>query len=229
MKPVAPSPPVTAASLDDAPPSTPAASAPVAGVLATSGSELPRALLLPSSPVAVGPQARPGAVASAFATNHMSWPVSVTPRGELPLRFVTSWRGAPGLRTVDAARLDLVAPGALEHLGSRPGAPSGWSDPALASVLRSVAASTSRAGARPARSASTDGRHGLPMPTPFGPPGRGAVAGAGSGPSAAAGSSVAAALLLGGLLLFSQPLRRFRLMPVMPGPVGFASLQQRPG
>jgi hypothetical protein len=229
VKPVAPSPPVTAASLDDAALSTPAAAAPVAGVLATSGSELPRALLPPSLPAAVGAQARPGAVASAFATDHMSWSVSVTPRGELPLRFVSSRRSAPGLPTVDAARLDLVAPGALEHLGSRPGVPSAWSDPAVASVLRSVTASTSRSGARTARSASTGGRHGLPMPTPFGPPGRGAVAGAASGSSAAAGSTVAAALLLGGLLLFSQPLRRFRLMPVMPGPVGFASLQQRPG
>jgi len=104
-----------------------------------------------------------------------------------------------------------------------------WSDLAMPSVSRNVAASTSRAAVHPARSGSTGGPHGLPMPTPFGPPGRGAVAGAGSGLSAAAGSTVAAAILLAALLLFSQPLRRFRLMPVMPGPVGFASLQQRPG
>jgi len=166
---------------------------------------------------------------SAFAAVPAGWPVTLTPRGDRALR-VGSWRpSAPGPRTVGAARHNLLAPGALERLGSRPAMPAAWSDRAVPSGSRSMAASTSRAGARPARSAATGGPHGLPMPTPFGPPGRGAVAGAGSGSSAAAGSSVAAAILLAGLLLFSQPLRRFRLMPVMPGPVGFASLQQRPG
>jgi hypothetical protein len=48
--------------------------------------------------------------------------------------------------------------------------------------------------------------------------------------SAVAGSGVVAAILVAGLLLFSlQELRRFRLSPVMAGPVGFDSLLQRPG
>ena len=41
--------------------------------------------------------------------------------------------------------------------------------------------------------------------------------------------AVAAILLAGLLLVYFQPLRRFRLIPVLPGPVGFVSLQQRPG
>jgi hypothetical protein len=99
------------------------------------------------------------------------------------------------------------------------------------SASRGAVRSVASAQAGPARSVgSTGGRRGLPAPTPFGPPGRGAVAGAGAGSGVAAGSGAVAAILVAGLLLvYLQPLRRFRLMPVMPGPVGFASLQQRPG
>jgi hypothetical protein len=99
------------------------------------------------------------------------------------------------------------------------------------SASRSAVVKPPASGGQPARSAlSSDGRGGLPVPSPFGPPGRGSVAGAGGVASAAAGSAAMSAILVGGLLLlgFSQ-LRRFRLAPVLAGPVGFVSLQQRPG
>jgi hypothetical protein len=77
---------------------------------------------------------------------------------------------------------------------------------------------------------STGGPHGVPAPSPFGPPGRGVVAGAAGAASAVAGSGVFAAILVGGLFLVGlRELRRLRLAPVMSGPVGFVSLLQRPG
>jgi hypothetical protein len=47
---------------------------------------------------------------------------------------------------------------------------------------------------------------------------------------AVAGSGVFAAILVAGFLMVGlRELRRFRLLPVMAGPVGFVSLLQRPG
>jgi hypothetical protein len=77
---------------------------------------------------------------------------------------------------------------------------------------------------------STGGPRGVPAPSPFGPPGRGVVAGASGVGGAVAGSGVFAAVLVAGLFLVGLcELRRFRLVPVMAGPVGFVSLLQRPG
>jgi hypothetical protein len=185
-----------------------------------------------SAPAPAGLAARPGRAKSLAATVHASWPTTVTARGERA--GLAGWwrRSAPGSLRLDASRLDLSAPRTFGHVGSGSGVRSVWSDPApVASASRGAVRSAPSADARPARSAgSTSSRRGLPAPTPFGPPGRGAVAGAGSGSSAAAGSGVVAAILVAGLLLvYFQPLRRLRLMPVMPGPVGYASLQQRPG
>jgi hypothetical protein len=106
--------------------------------------------------------------------------------------------------------------------------PSLDSTTGVSASLRSVV--TAHDG-RPARSApSSDGRGGLPVPSPFGPPGRGSVAGASGVASAAAGSGAVSAILVAGLLLLGlSQLRRFRLAPVLAGPVGFVSLQQRPG
>jgi len=56
------------------------------------------------------------------------------------------------------------------------------------------------------------------------------VAGASGVAGAVAGSGVFAAILVAGLFLVGlRELRRFRLAPVMAGPVGFVSLLQRPG
>jgi hypothetical protein len=185
-----------------------------------------------SAPASAGLVGRPGRAKSLAATVPASWPVAVTARGERAL--LAGWwrRGAPGSRSVDASRLDSPALRTVGHVGSGSGVRSIWSDPApVPSASRGAVRSAPSADVRPARSAgSSGGRGGLPAPTPFGPPGRGAVSGAGSGSSAAAGSGVVAAILAASLLLvYFQPLRRLRLMPVMSGPVGFASLQQRPG
>jgi hypothetical protein len=91
------------------------------------------------------------------------------------------------------------------------------------------AASTQSAARRPARpAASTGPSDRLPVPSPFGPPGRGAVAASGIA-GAAAGSGAVCAVLIGLLLVSLQPLRCFRLMPVAVGRAGFTSFQQRPG
>ena len=101
--------------------------------------------------------------------------------------------------------------------------------PASTSVVRSDATSTRSAAQRAQRPAASTGGHWLPVPSPFGPPGRDVVA-AGSGiSSSAAGSGAVCAILVGLLLLSLQPLRRFRLLPAAVGPAGYSSLQQRPG
>jgi hypothetical protein len=102
--------------------------------------------------------------------------------------------------------------------------------PAAASVVRRDVASTRSAARRSVRPAASDGGdNGLPVPSPFGPPGRDMVAAAGGISSSAAGSGVVCAILVGLLLLSFQPLRRLRLLPVPVGAAGFSSLQQRPG
>jgi hypothetical protein len=91
------------------------------------------------------------------------------------------------------------------------------------------------AGVRPvrtdARAAHESRTAGLPSPaTPFGPPGRGVVAGASGVASASATTGMVAALLAGFILLLAaSPLRRHRLLEVVAMPVGFAPLLQRPG
>jgi hypothetical protein len=112
--------------------------------------------------------------------------------------------------------------------------PAAWSLPAPSLTTEHNASDSGRkaAGERRAPVAkSTGGPNGLPVPSsPFGPPGRGVVAAAAGAASAVAGSGVFAAILLGGLFLVGlRELRRFRLSPVMAGPVGFVSLLQRPG
>jgi hypothetical protein len=105
-----------------------------------------------------------------------------------------------------------------------------WLAAGHASALAApAAASTQSAARRPARpAASTGPRDRLPVPSPFGPPGRGAVAASGIA-GAAAGSGAVCAVLIGLLLVSLQPLRCFRLMPVAVGRAGFTSFQQRPG
>jgi hypothetical protein len=77
--------------------------------------------------------------------------------------------------------------------------------------------------------ASAQNGGGLPVPSPFGPPGRDTVAASGGISASTAGSGVVCAVLVCLLLLSVQPSRRFRLLPVAVGPTGFTSLQQRPG
>jgi hypothetical protein len=119
---------------------------------------------------------------------------------------------------------------ALSAFERRPSMPAEWSSPAGSVSSRHTVGGPERtAKSRPASSMTPSGGS-VPSPSPFGPPGRGIVAGAAGVASAVAGSGVVAAILVAGLLLFSlQELRRFRLSPVMAGPVGFDSLLQRPG
>jgi hypothetical protein len=144
-----------------------------------------------------------------------------------PFRRGASDARAGGRETASRGRAGLEGFGL-----PRAGSGAAWANPVVASASSRGATGSSRVdGGRRARSvSSTDGGGGLSVPSPFGPPGRGVVAGAGGVASAAAGSGVVAAILVGGLLLLCvQPLRRFRLVPVMAGPVGFVSFQQRPG
>jgi hypothetical protein len=100
---------------------------------------------------------------------------------------------------------------------------------ASALAVPAGAASTPSAARRSARPAAATGPSDrLPVPSPFGPPGRGAVA-ASAIAGAAAGSGAVCAVLIGLLLVSLQPLRCFRLMPVAVGRAGFTSFQQRPG
>ena len=107
---------------------------------------------------------------------------------------------------------------------------------ASSNFLRAAAAASGadadsghHAGSRPTAAHVPHGGGGLPEPTPFAPPGRGAVGGASGAPGATAGSAVTCAILVGFLLLTCPPLRRFRLLPVAAAPAGFPLLQQRPG
>jgi hypothetical protein len=113
------------------------------------------------------------------------------------------------------------------------GIPAAWSGAAPSGSDQHGSSRSSRgAGERRVPAiGSTGGLAGVPAPSsPFGPPGRGVVAGAAGVASAVAGSGVLAAILVGGLFVVGLcELRRFRLAPVMAGPVGFVSLLQRPG
>jgi hypothetical protein len=98
------------------------------------------------------------------------------------------------------------------------------------SALQGDVASTHGAERRAAHPvASTRDGGGLPVPSPFGPPGRDTVGVSGGVSGSTAGSGVVCAILVCLLLLSFQPSRRFRLLPVAVGPTGFTSLQQRPG
>ena len=109
--------------------------------------------------------------------------------------------------------------------------------------LDAIVAATSAAATFAARAAGTSGvdrrdpgspaRHGgggtPPKPTsPFGPPGN-AGAGGAAGASGGAASGVWCALLIGGLVLLVQSLRRYRFRLVVPAPRGVVLLLQRPG
>jgi hypothetical protein len=65
-------------------------------------------------------------------------------------------------------------------------------------------------------------------PDPFGPPGNAGAGGVG-GASGGAASGVWCALLIGGLVLLVQQLRRYRFRLVVPAPRGVVFLLQRPG
>jgi hypothetical protein len=194
--------------------------------------------------VATGAPAVPAPVGSSASAHRMvsrgsspsiavpASPVSAVGQARRPMLAGPYRRDASDART-GAPDRERRAAHALEGFGRRAVAPVvSWSDPVAGlSASRSAVGSVRGADSRPARSAgSSGGGGGLDVPSPFGPPGRGVVAGAGGVSSAAAGSGVVAAILIAGLLLlYFQPLRRFRLSPVMAGPVGFFSLQQRPG
>jgi len=168
-----------------------------------------------------------GRASTAFAS---ALPATVVARAQSPRLGAPltqdSWSGAmargakhhAGIARADAP----LAPGAVvRSLGLTAGG----------SAFSGAVVSARVSGGRPARSVlSSGGRGGLPVPSPFGPPGRGSVAAGSGAASAAAGSGVVSAMLVAGLVLlgFSQ-LRRFRLAPVLAGPVGVVSLQQRPG
>src|SRR6185436_1016507 len=65
-------------------------------------------------------------------------------------------------------------------------------------------------------------------PDPFGPPGNAGAGGVG-GASGGAASGVWCALLIGGLVVLVQQLRRYRFRLVVPAPRGVVFLLQRPG
>ena len=113
--------------------------------------------------------------------------------------------------------------------GKEPAQPASDFFRAAATPADADADSRRHAGSRPTAAHVPHGGGGLPEPTPFGPPGRGAVGGASGAPGATAGSAVTCAILVGILLLTCPPLRRFRLLPVAAAPAGFPLLQQRPG
>jgi hypothetical protein len=133
-----------------------------------------------------------------------------------------------------------VAPGVLSPTSSAAdaaGITAPWTGPVTApadtrsSLLRAAdrRASAGAAGAPTAHQGGTGGSAPNPQ-TPFGPPGRGVVGGSSGAPGGAAATGVVCAILTGFLLLaVCPPLRRIRLAPVMAGPEGFLSLQQRPG
>jgi hypothetical protein len=213
-------------------PSTPVAG-PVAGASVTSGNAALPVLPVLSVPASAGAhRVRAGRVSSSIAPVAASWPVALAARAQRPVLAGPSRRGASDSVAVDAARPDPRARRPVEAFGPRAGLPFAWSSPAMSvSAPRDAAGTARTADRRPARSVgSSGGGGGLPVPSPFGPPGRGVVAGVGGVASAAAGSGVVAAILVAGLfVVLLQPLRRFRLVSVMAGPVGFVSLQQRPG
>jgi hypothetical protein len=83
------------------------------------------------------------------------------------------------------------------------------------------------------RGSRAPARHGgggtPPLPSsPFGPPGN-AGAGGAAGAAGGAAAGVWCALLIGGLVLLAQPLRRYRFRLVVPAPRGVVLLLQRPG
>jgi hypothetical protein len=166
---------------------------------------------------------------TAFATAFPTTVVARAHRLQLGASVPRDWSGdaMPALAKHHAStlRADAALASATDTrvppLDSTTGVSASWS-----AVVTAHAS-----GSQPARSAlSSGGRGGLPVPSPFGPPGRGSVVGSGGVASAVAGSGAMSAILVAGLLLlgFSQ-LRRFQLAPVLAGPVGFVSLQQRPG
>jgi hypothetical protein len=67
-----------------------------------------------------------------------------------------------------------------------------------------------------------------PPDAPSRPPGHATAAGSGAG-SGGIGSAYWCAMLAGVLALSCRRLRRHRVRPVLPGPVGVAFLLQRPG
>jgi len=156
-------------------------------------------------------------------------PLSLAARARRPV-FVAPFPRAQARRVAQNDSPTLSPAGALSR-GA--GAVVRWSGQAAGASLsapRDAVGSVRYAGGRPARSVGSAGSGVLPVPSPFGPPGRGVVPGSSGVSSAAGGSGVVAAILVAGLLLVGfQQLRRFRLPPVMSGPVGVVSLQQRPG
>jgi hypothetical protein len=222
----------------------------------TGSSVVPPATDAASSPVSpAAPQAPPAVPDTAGAPAAAHTVFAHRGVGHGSYATVTVWPTAPVTITEQARRgLSIGRAHAAEHSRSAhesaaPGVLSptsssadsadvpAWTAPATApadtpsGLLRAAARRTS-AGAASARTAHQGGSGGpAPQPqTPFGPPGRGFVGGSSGAPGGAAATGVVCAILTGFLLLaVCPPLRRFRLAPVMAGPEGFFSLQQRPG
>jgi hypothetical protein len=162
-------------------------------------------------------------------------PVTITEQARRGLSIGRAHHAAGHTRSAH----ESAAPGVLSPTSSSAdsaGVPA-WTAPATApadtrSGLLRTAERRASAGAAGAPTAHQGGSGGpAPQPqTPFGPPGRGFVGGSSGAPGGAAATGVVCAILTGFLLLaVCPPLRRFRLAPVMAGPEGFFSLQQRPG
>jgi hypothetical protein len=205
-------------------PAAPAASVPASVADASPAVDAPARSAFP----AAGWRGRGREASTAFATAFPTTAVARAHRPQLGASVPRNWSGdaMPGTANHHAStlRADAVLASATDR------GPSLDSTTGV-SASRSAIVTAHASGGQPARSAlSSGGRGGPPVPSPFGPPGRGSVVGGGGVASAVAGSGAMSAILVAGLLLlgFSQ-LRRFRLAPVLAGPVGFVSLQQRPG
>jgi hypothetical protein len=225
-------------------PAPPAASSPLPPATdAPSPAATPQAPVVPDATVAGIPApARPvvahrgvGRGSFAAVTVWPTAPVSITDQARRGLSISRAHRHGHSGSAHESAGPGVLSPASSS--AGLTGTPAPWTGPVTApaatqsGLLRATERRAS-AGAADAPTAHQGGSGGpAPQPqTPFGPPGRGVVGGGSGAPGGAAATGVVCAILTGFLLLaVCPPLRRFRLAPVMAGPEGFISLQQRPG
>ena len=206
------------------------------------------------TPAADGPASRPAVPVLAPA----SQVVRVATVVSLPVPVTAAATGTATVASVHGSYRPLVAPrvrtatprallAAAASAGLLPFAPRDARDArgpsAMHPDLDAIVAGTPARGtvAAPAAGAP-DAAHRVPdtrshrgggntpprPPGPFGPPGN-AGAGGAAGASSGAASGVWCALLIGGLVLLVQSLRRYRFRLVVPAPRGVVLLLQRPG
>ena len=179
---------------------------------------------LPAPPPLAGAPAT--TAAATIAPAHRPDRAPVTPRvAAVTPRALLAAAASAGLLPFAARGARRRATGAHPDFGA-----IAAGDPARGTFAapRRRRARTPRAAGQAARSRHGGGGTPPKPPDPFGPPGN-AGAGGAAGASGGAASGVWCALLIGGLVLLVQQLRRYRFRLVVPAPRGVVLLLQRPG